>query len=78
MKRGARLRGLLRFFNLGRDFGFIELCDGVEHVVVYISQIVAGGELRVSDVLTPSCGARRSREDASPVDEMGSHTWLTI
>ena len=32
----------------------------------------------VSDVLTPSCGARRSREDASPVDEMGSHTWSTI
>ena len=46
MKRGARLRGLLRFFNLGRGFGFIELCDGVEHVVVYISQIFAGGELR--------------------------------
>jgi branched-chain amino acid transport system substrate-binding protein len=32
----------------------------------------------VSDVLTPSCGARRSREDASPVDGMGSHTWSTI
>lgn len=32
----------------------------------------------VSDVLTSSCGAGRSGEDASPVDEMGSHTWSTI
>jgi squalene-hopene/tetraprenyl-beta-curcumene cyclase len=32
----------------------------------------------VSDVLTPSCGARRSWEDANPVDEVGSHIWSTI
>src|SRR4029077_9862036 len=32
----------LRFFNPGRDFWFIELCD----FFVHISQIVAGGEPR--------------------------------
>ena len=45
MKRGA-VKGLLRFINPGRGFGFIELDDGGEHVFVHISQIVVGGEAR--------------------------------
>jgi hypothetical protein len=52
-------RRLLRF--LGRGFGFIEPCDGAEHVVVYISQIVAGGELRRRlgfFVISPILGCR--------------------
>jgi hypothetical protein len=32
----------------------------------------------VSGVLPPSCGGRRSSEDANGVDRIGSHIWSTI
>jgi type 1 fimbriae regulatory protein FimE len=32
----------------------------------------------VSGVLPPSCGGRRSSEDANGVDGIGSHIWSTI
>jgi catechol 2,3-dioxygenase-like lactoylglutathione lyase family enzyme len=57
----------------------------IDHASIAVSDLEAAGRFYdavlgsiVSDVLTSSCGARRSREDASPVDEMGSHTWSTI